>query len=82
MRHNTKAINAYRAYRGLGPEPSITPSCFGRRQPVDLMARCANDVRRFEATGELPPPWTPEIDEEFDARVDEMNRDLESEGIL
>jgi hypothetical protein len=53
--------------------------------------RCAADVRTFQATGELPPAWTPErsaedmmnpdliSDEELDRRVDEINREIEAE---
>ena len=42
------------------------------------------DLARFSATGELPDAWTPEqpeadlTDEEFDRRVDEMNRELDA----
>lgn len=39
----------------------------------------AEDLARFQSTGELPAAWTPEVDATFDARVDEMNRELEAE---
>jgi len=46
---------------------------------VVYAAAAAADVATFHATGELPAAWTPEVDAEFDARVDEMNRELEQE---
>jgi hypothetical protein len=70
-----KSIKAFNAFTGRAPAPSITPSCFPRARSA--MEACAEDVRRFDKTGELPAPW-PEVDEEFDRRVDEMNRELDA----
>lgn len=45
------------------------------------MDQIRNDLERFNATGELPEAWTPEVevtDEEFDRRVDEINREMEA----
>ena len=40
------------------------------------------DLRRFQETGELPDAWAVEpdelSDEEFDRRVDEINREFEA----
>jgi hypothetical protein len=58
-----RSIRAYNDFTGRKPAPSITPSCFGRRR-VDPMKRCAEDVQRFDATGELPEPWGAEPAEE------------------
>lgn len=48
------------------------------------MDQIKTDLRTFQLTGELPDAWAPEepeadlSDEEFDRRVDEMNRELEA----
>jgi hypothetical protein len=39
------------------------------------------DLARFQETGELPEAWAPSRyvdDEEFDRRVDEINREMEA----
>lgn len=43
--------------------------------------RIKADLQRFQQTGELPAAWEPEpevTDEEFDRRVDEINREMDA----
>ncbi len=45
-----------------------------------MCRQCVIDLERWQATGELPPAWTPEPDgvDEFDRQVAEVNAELEA----